>query len=109
MTPTVQDLQAQLREVNAQLAAAKAAQKRELLALLKEQVPELGISQDELLIAADFKTLRRAKALAKYYDPSSGRAWSGHGPRLKWLQDKNLDDYRVERERPQAKAWWPGE
>jgi len=109
MTSTVQELLSQLREVNAQLAAAKAEQKREMLGALKDHVQELGISQDELLIAAGFKRKLRARSPAKYYDPSSGRMWSGHGPRPKWLQEKNLDDYRIDREQPQAKAWWPGE
>ncbi|WP_442854999.1 hypothetical protein [Burkholderia sp. MSMB1552] len=28
------------------------------------------------------------------------------GPRPKWLADKNLDDYRIDRV---PKPWWPGE
>lgn len=109
MTTDLQELQAQLRDINAQLAAAKSIDKRALLGALKDQVQTLGITQEELLVAAGFKKARRARSAAKYYDPSSGRMWSGHGPRPKWLKDKNLDDYRVNRDQPQPKAWWPGE
>ncbi|HHT8966434.1 TPA: H-NS family nucleoid-associated regulatory protein [Burkholderia cenocepacia] len=102
----LQELQTQLRDLNVQLAEAKSAAKRALLGAIKDQAQELGITQDELLIAAGFKKPRRARAPAKYYDPSSGRSWSGHGPRPKWLDGKNLEDYLVDRA---AKAWWPGE
>lgn len=106
MTPDLQELQAQLRNINVQLAEARSAEKRALLGAFKDQGPALGIAQDDLLIAAGFKKARQSRAPAKYYDPASGRMWSGRGPRPKWLEGKNLDDYRVDRE---AKTWWPGE
>ena len=92
--------------MNVQLAEAKSTAKRALLDAIKDQAQELGITQDELLIAAGFKKARQSRAPAKYYDPASGRMWSGRGPRPKWLEGKNLDDYHVDRE---AKTWWPGE
>lgn len=53
-----------------------------------------------------FGRRKRRRAAAQFYDPSSGRSWSGRGPRPKWLVGKNLDDYRIDRV-PQP--WWPGE
>ncbi|VWB06726.1 H-NS histone family protein [Burkholderia lata] len=101
----LKELQAQLREVNAQVADARTQEKRAWLATVKEQVQALGISQDELLRAAGFLKDRK-HAAAKYYDPSSGKSWSGKGPRPKWLDGKNLDAYLIDRTH---KAWWPGE
>ncbi|WP_080410147.1 H-NS family nucleoid-associated regulatory protein [Burkholderia ubonensis] len=59
---------------------------------VQERVVLYGITEDELLRAAGFR--------------KSLKQWSGFGPRPKWLEGKNLDDYLVERA---AKPWWPGE
>ncbi|KGC13388.1 H-NS histone family protein [Burkholderia gladioli] len=102
---TIKHLQEQLRELNIQIAETRAQERREWLATVKEQVDTLGIGQDDLLRAAGFIKVKK-RAEAKYYDPSSGNKWSGKGPRPKWLEGKNLDDYLIDR---QPKAWWPGE
>ncbi|KVL32184.1 histone [Burkholderia territorii] len=102
----LRDLQAQLRELNIQLADVKKEEKQAYLADVQERVALYDITEDELLRAAGFRKSRKSKAQAKYYDPSSGKQWSGFGPRPKWLEGKNLDDYLIERA---AKPWWPGE
>ncbi|MGS1076253.1 H-NS histone family protein [Burkholderia glumae] len=109
--PTISliELQSQLRDLNIKLGEARIAEKRALLDVIKDQAQALGITQDELLIAAGFKKVKPRRAPAKYYDPDSGKKWSGRGPKPKWLQGKNLDDYLVDRDRPEPQAWWPGE
>ncbi|MGS1047390.1 H-NS histone family protein [Burkholderia glumae] len=106
---SLSELQSQLRDLNIKLGEARVAEKRALLDVVKEQAQALGITQDELLIAAGFKKMKSGRAPAKYYDPNSGKKWSGRGPKPKWLQDKNLDDYLVDRDRPDPQPWWPGE
>ncbi|AYQ90606.1 MULTISPECIES: H-NS histone family protein [Burkholderia] len=108
MSNNLNVLEEQLRELDRQIAEAKTEGKRGLLSTLKDQVEQYGITEDELLRAAGFREpakVRRA-APAKYYDPSSGNSWSGRGPRPKWLQGKELDDYLIDRA---PKPWWPGE
>ncbi|KML57070.1 histone [Burkholderia cepacia] len=106
MLTDIEALQVQLRELNDHLADAKRKEKRAALDAIRDQVALYGISEDELLSAAGFRKPRKRRAAAKYYDPSSGKEWSGFGPRPKWLEGKNLEDYLVDRA---AKAWWPGE
>ncbi|KVE39975.1 H-NS histone family protein [Burkholderia sp. TSV86] len=107
MNPTLQELQAQLRDTNIRLAEAKNDEKRAALAAFKEQVELYNITQDEVMRALGYlKPERKRRAEAKYYDPSSGRSWSGRGPRPKWLEGKELDDYLIDRA---PKPWWPGE
>ncbi|KVZ80600.1 histone [Burkholderia ubonensis] len=106
MITELQDLQAQLRELNIRLADVKKNERAVYLAAVQEHVALYGITEDELLRAAGFRKSHKRRAPAKYYDPSSGKSWSGHGPRPKWLEGKNLDDFLVERA---AKPWWPGE
>ncbi|MDO5948352.1 H-NS histone family protein [Burkholderia cepacia] len=106
MTTEIQNLQAQLRELNMRLADIKKDEKQAYLATVREQVELYGIAEDELLRAAGFRKSHKQRAPAQYYDPSSGKSWSGRGPRPKWLEGKVLDDYLVDRA---AKPWWPGE
>lgn len=104
LNSNLQALQAQLRETNIKLAEAKSSEKIAALAAIKEQVDLYGISEEELLKACGFLKVKRKKAVAKYYDPSSGKTWSGHGSRPKWLEGKALEDYLVDRA---PKPWWP--
>ncbi|KVV25467.1 histone [Burkholderia ubonensis] len=106
MTTDLQNLQAQLRELNTRLADVKKDEKQAYLAAVQERVALYGITEDELLRAAGFRKSRKQRAPAKYYDSSTGKTWSGHGPRPKWLEGKNLDDYLIDRA---GKPWWPGE
>ncbi|EAY71677.1 DNA-binding protein H-NS [Burkholderia dolosa AU0158] len=106
MTQALQELEAQLRDLNIKLAEAKQKEKQAALAAFKEQVELLGISQQEVLSALGYIVQRKRKAPAKYYDPTTGRSWSGRGPKPKWLEGKDLDALLVDRA---AKTWWPGE
>jgi len=95
---TIQSLQKQLGHINLLLDEAKKEEKAAVLASIKEQVQQYGITELELL--------RPKRVPAKYYDPSSGKSWSGRGACPKWLIGKNRDDYLI---REAAKPWWPGE
>ncbi|MCB4349483.1 H-NS histone family protein (plasmid) [Burkholderia vietnamiensis] len=106
MTHSLKDLNAQLRELNIRIANAKREEKHAALVAFKLQVDLYAISQEELLEALGFTKRKPARAAAKYYDPSSGKTWSGRGPMPKWLQGKNSDHYLVDRK---PKTWWPGE
>ncbi|RQR62638.1 H-NS histone family protein [Burkholderia sp. Bp9002] len=106
MTTELQNLKTQLRELNIRLSDVKKDEKQSLLDTVQEGVALYGITEDELLRAAGFRRARKGRAPAKYYDPATGKTWSGHGPRPKWLEGKNLDDHLVDRA---AKPWWPEE
>ena len=105
-TSKIQELQQHLGHVNLLLGEARKKEKTEVLAAIREQVKQYGITEVELLRAAGFVKDKPKKLPAKYYDPSSGKSWSGRGACPKWLIGKNLDDYLI---RPAAEPWWPGE
>ncbi|WP_333998182.1 H-NS histone family protein [Burkholderia orbicola] len=105
-TPKIRELQKQLGQLNLLVEEAKQREKQARLKQIGNDVKEYGITEIELLRAAGFIQTKRQKAPAMYYDPNSGRTWSGRGARPKWLEGKDLDDYLI-REAP--KPWWPGE
>ncbi|MBN3779016.1 H-NS histone family protein [Burkholderia sp. Ac-20345] len=103
-SPTIRELQKQLGQLTLLVEETKQQEKQAKLKQIAQDVKEYGITEIELLRAAGFIQAKRQKAPAKYYDPNSGKSWSGKGARPKWLEDKNLDDYLI-REAP--KPWWP--
>ncbi|MBN3744442.1 H-NS histone family protein [Burkholderia sp. Se-20373] len=103
-SPTIRELQKQLGHLNLIVEEARQKEKKVKLEEIAEHVKQFDITEIELLRAAGFVKANRQKASAKYYDPDTGRSWSGKGARPKWLVDKNLDDYLI-RETPQP--WWP--
>lgn len=101
---TIRDLQKQLGQLNLLVEEAKQQEKQAKLKQIAADVKEYGITEVELLRATGFLQVKRQKAPSKYYDPDTGRSWSGKGSRPKWLVGKNLDDYVI-RDTPQP--WWP--
>mgnify|MGYP002480931208 CR=1 FL=1 len=99
-------LRADLGRVNELLADARAREVATVLAQLKEDVALLKITEKEIRVALGYDKVK-TKGPAKYYDPQTGKKWSGKGKRPKWLEGKQLEDYLVGA--PQPQAWWPGE
>lgn len=102
--PTIRELQQQLGQLNLIVEEVRQKEKQARLKEIAEHVRQFGITEIELLRAAGFIKARPQKAPAKYYDPNTGRSWSGKGARPGWLVGKNPDDYLI-REAPQP--WWP--
>ncbi|NIE63181.1 H-NS histone family protein [Burkholderia sp. Ax-1719] len=101
----IKNLRAELGRVNDLLADARAREVAAALARFKEEVELLGISEQEVRRALGYD--RPARAPAKYYDPATGKKWSGKGARPKWLVGKRLEDYSIDA--PQPQPWWPDE
>ncbi|MCA8285272.1 H-NS histone family protein [Burkholderia cepacia] len=86
---------------------SRRSEKKSVLSNLQEQVKQLGITQQEILSALGYigSQKKKHRAPAKYYDPKSGKSWSGYGPKPKWIEGKDLDALLVDRGQPQP--WWP--
>ncbi|WP_322047996.1 H-NS histone family protein [Paraburkholderia sp. J67] len=103
--PDLKALRAELGHVNELLADARAREVAAVLARFREEVGLLGITEQEVRRALGYD--RAARLPAKYYDPVTGKKWSGRGTRPKWLVGKRLEDYAIDA--PQPQSWWPGE
>lgn len=101
----INQLRAELGRVNELLQSARQREAAQALDTFKEAVELLGITEHEIRAALGYDKVKK-KSAAKYYDPFSGKSWSGRGRVPSWLAGKKLDDYRIERA-PNAKPWWP--
>ncbi|WP_321867465.1 H-NS histone family protein [Paraburkholderia tropica] len=98
-------LRAELGHVNDLLADARSREVATVLVRFREEVELLGITEQEIRRELGYD--RPAPAPAKYYDPATGRKWSGWGRRPAWLAGKRLENYAIDAPRPQPR--WPGD
>jgi DNA-binding protein H-NS len=83
---TYRQLTEQLAKVQAQMEAAREKEMAAVIAQIKAQIAEYGITAEELGFSS--KRTRRAKSGGlppKYRNPSTGQTWSGRGRRPSWL------------------------
>jgi DNA-binding protein H-NS len=64
MTKSIRELQQKLGELNQMIAAAKAAKKAAILAHLKDQVDQCGITERDVMEALGFWKRKRSRAPA---------------------------------------------
>jgi DNA-binding protein H-NS len=83
---TYQQLTEQLAKVHAQMEAAREKEIAAVIAQIKEQIAEYGITAEELAFAS--KRTRKAKSGGlppKYLNPKTGQTWSGRGRKPLWI------------------------
>jgi DNA-binding protein H-NS len=83
---TYRQLTEQLAKVQAQMQAARAKEMAAVIAQIRAQIAEYGITAEELGFSS--KRGRRAKSGGlppKYRNPTTGQTWSGRGRRPSWL------------------------
>jgi DNA-binding protein H-NS len=92
-------LRAELGHFNELLADARSREVTAVLARFRDEVELLGITEPESRRALGYDW--PAPAPANYYDPATGRKWSGRGQRPAWLAGKRLEDYAIDAPRSQ--------
>jgi DNA-binding protein H-NS len=83
---TYRQLTEQLVKVQAQMEAAREKEMAAVIAQIKEQIAEYGITAEELGFSN--KHTRKAKSAGlppKYRHPETGQTWSGRGRMPSWL------------------------
>ena len=90
--PTISDLQAQLKEIQAEIEARRVSARSELRADIEDMLKDEDMTLSDVFPefaksakATAGKTRNRAEVAAKYMDPKSGDLWSGRGRSPKWV------------------------
>lgn len=101
----LQDLQAKIDELTKKKNEILQSQKAEIIATMKKQIADFGITAEDLdlnttvvierEVAKGTKTKKEVKA--KYRNPETGDTWSGRGMKPKWCQkiisDKGMEHF----------------
>lgn len=65
------------------------------IAEIKSCVDLLGINKEDIFPSDPIKITKRK---AKYYDPTTGKTWSGVGREPTWMRGRNKRDFLIEPE-----------
>lgn len=96
-----QTLLAKRVQLDAQIAAARAAERAQAILQLRELTlqaralaDEHGITTDELFPSSKAKKSASVGA-PKYRDPASGATWTGRGKQPRWIEGKDRTTFLV--------------
>lgn len=90
------ELQAEIKELQAQAEKARQAELANAIADVKAKIQEYGLTEADI-----FSSDKRAKKAAgstvkpKYRNPETGETWTGRGKPPKWISGKNKDEYLI--------------
>ena len=101
MQSSLSELLAQQSAVDRAIREARAADKAQAIARVRQLMVEHGLTAADLVAKAPAKTGHTGKKVApKYRDPVSGATWTGRGLKPKWLQaaldaGKSVADFAI--------------
>ena len=101
MQPSLTELLAQQSVLDRAIAEARAADKADAVARVRQLMSEHGLTVANLTAKATAKTGETSKKVQpKYRDPVSGATWTGRGLKPKWLQaaldaGKSVADFAI--------------
>jgi DNA-binding protein H-NS len=90
------ELQAEIRELQAQAEKARQAELSGAIADIKAKIREYGLTEADLFSAPARKTAG-APARPKYRDPQTGVTWCGRGKPPKWLAGQDREAFRIDK------------
>jgi DNA-binding protein H-NS len=93
-----QELLDQRAQLEADIAAARAAERRAAIVEIRRLMSEHHIVTHEILPRRAARRARAREGAVLYQDPASGATWSGRGRPPRWLAGKERELYRVKRE-----------
>ncbi|MBR8249768.1 H-NS family nucleoid-associated regulatory protein [Burkholderia cenocepacia] len=94
---TYLELKAQADALAQQAEAARLAELETIVAAIREQVAEYGITPEQIFGRKRGSVAgKRAPAAPKYQDPKTGATWSGRGKPPQWIaKAKNRDRFLI--------------
>jgi DNA-binding protein H-NS len=96
ITKSYLELLAQRAQLEADIAAARATERRAALTQIRRIMEEHGITPVELDgMLRGGKRGPRASAVPKYRDPATGTTWSGRGRTPRWIAGQDREQYRI--------------
>ncbi|SDI48945.1 H-NS family nucleoid-associated regulatory protein [Paraburkholderia phenazinium] len=90
-----QQLLDQRAQLEADIAAARAAERRAAIAQIRRLMSEHHIASHEILPRRAARRARLLEGEVLYQDPVSGATWAGRGRPPRWLAGRERELYRV--------------
>lgn len=87
-----QELLALKKELDERIEEARRQEQDKALTTIKQLVSTFGFTLQQVF---PLPQPSKKKAAAKYYDPDSGKSWTGRGIAPKWIEGKNRSQYEI--------------
>lgn len=97
-----QELLARKRELDQSIEQARNSESKVALATIKELIATFGFTAQQVF-PFQVDSVKK-KVAAKYYDPATGKSWTGRGKVPAWLQGKDRAAYEIAA--PKAVSQW---
>ena len=88
-------LQAQLAELEQQIAEARKAEVATAIEQVRTIVKAYDLTSTEVFGASARSPVKRPPPPARYRDPATGNTWSGRGRTPAWLEGKDRADFAI--------------
>ncbi|WP_175781811.1 H-NS family nucleoid-associated regulatory protein [Burkholderia anthina] len=99
LSDSLPELLAQRAEIDAQIAAQRAARHADVLEqiikLVREYEIDLRVVEMRLSNIESSGTSRRRRVEPRYWDPVTGATWAGRGKRPRWMKGRNPEEFRI--------------
>lgn len=89
---TYSELQAKKAELDKRIAEVFLIEKAEAFTQIKSLIDTFGFTLQEVFPLPQ----NHKKAPAKFYDPSSGKSWSGRGKVPRWMEGKDRRQFEID-------------
>lgn len=89
---TYQELLARKRELDKSIEQVRRTESAQALDTIKDLIATFGFTAQQVF---PFQAPARKKVQAKYYDPQTGKSWTGRGKEPKWLQGVDRRQFEI--------------
>ena len=86
---TYQELLAQRKELEAQIAKARQEELKDAIARARALIVEFELTAADVFPPARVPKEKTGTLAAKYKDPETGATWTGRGKAPKWMEGKD--------------------
>jgi len=98
---TIKELQAQLADLQRQIAETTQREKADTIAQIKRLMGEHGLTIADISGGSSKRGrpagggTKGSKVAPKYRDPVSGKEWTGRGVAPNWIKDRNREEFLI--------------
>lgn len=89
---TYQELLARKRELDQSIEQVRRTESAQALETIKDLIATFGFTAQQVF---PFQLPTKKKVQAKYYDPQTGKSWTGRGKEPKWLQGVDRSQFEI--------------
>lgn len=98
--PSYDELYKQHQQLTEQLEEARKEEANKAIETIRELIRKFDLNPEDYVLSTPVKKPLKAKKEFQYFDPATGKGWTGHGRAPAWFKDKSDEEREAMRVRP---------